>query len=110
MLGMFRERVLIKTGRTTTVGETGDAAFAYGTQITVSAMVDAKSGGEEYKGGRVRGFNRYVITTHFRSDLSSATEIEWRGRTLDVSRVWDDDLKRQFIKLEAIERDDQPES
>ena len=97
-IGALRERVDIQT-RTPTVGAIGNVAFAWGTTATVWAKVQPLSARERFVAERLAAQGIYEITIRWRSGLTPAMRMIWRGRTFNVKQILNPDERRRFLTI-----------
>jgi len=106
--GDLSEYVTIQS-RTVTQDALGGEVITWGTLSTAWAKIDSKgttSVGENYSTEQVHAFNRYEVTTHWRSDVNATHRISWVSpygtKYLNIEGVTAD-TKRRWLKLRCVE-------
>lgn len=97
-IGAMRERVDIQT-RTPTVGAIGNVAFAWATTATVWAQVRPMSARERFVAERLAARGVYEITIRWRTGITPAMRMLWRGRTFNVKQILNPDERRRFLTI-----------
>lgn len=97
-VGLMRERVAIEAQSTVT-----DAAGAITTTwspvATVWARMKPINAQQLALAGRDEGVRTYIMTIRYRTDITTAHSIVWRGRKFDVQGIVDETEQRQFMTV-----------
>jgi SPP1 family predicted phage head-tail adaptor len=99
--GDLREQVTIQTA-TETPNDSGGGAIDWpdsGVGTTVWANVAPVRGNEQLQAQRVDAVVLYRVTTRFRTDVTAANRLTWRGTPLNIRAVTDPDGMRQWLEI-----------
>jgi SPP1 family predicted phage head-tail adaptor len=95
-VGAMRERVTIQM-QTQTVNDAGEIATLWSDVASCWARVKPVSATQVALAGRDDAVREYDMTVRFRTDITTNSQIIWRGRRFDVQSVVDNTEQRQFL-------------
>lgn len=100
--GTLRERVVIQASVPATDSEWGRVEQWQDVAETW-ANVKPAGGGESVKDQGVQSSLGYKVRIRFRSGVTSANRLVWRGRVLDIVSAVDPDARRRELLITAKE-------
>lgn len=98
----MREQVTIQQVSETSDGG-GGYTSAWSTLATVWARIQATSGTEPDKADQLQPSIKFIVTTWYRSDVTTKMRIVWGSRTLRIYAILPDE-KQQTMNLECEEQ------
>lgn len=101
--GQMRERIRIDA-QTQTVDASGNIVTAWAPQATLWAQVDRRTAQEDFRAGREEGKRNFEIIIRWIAGIGTNNRIHWRGRNFDIMGALNNDSKRQYLTLYALER------
>lgn len=96
-VGALRERVSIQS-QAQTVDEAGAISTTWTEVATCWARMKPVSMKQLLLAGRDESVRTYMMTIRYRTDLTTAHRVVWRGRRFDVQGVNDPTEQRQFLE------------
>lgn len=96
--GNLRQQVTIQTA-TETPNDSGGGDIAWADANAIWANVVPVRGNEQLQAQRVDAVVLYRVTTRFRTDVTAANRLTWRGTPLNIRAVTDPDGMRQWLEI-----------
>lgn len=101
-IGNLRERiVLVEPGEETTHPGTGLPVPGVPIPHPVWGRVEPLKGDERIAAGQITAYHEIVFHIRHRTDLTAEWQVEWDGRTYNVTGWRNLDERRRFLAIEA---------
>jgi SPP1 family predicted phage head-tail adaptor len=98
IIGELRERITIQSFSTTSQPG-GGKTKAWTDVITVWAKVIPANGGEAFAQGVARNTQFYRVEIRFRTGITPANRLMWRGTALNIRTCADPDSRRESLMM-----------
>jgi SPP1 family predicted phage head-tail adaptor len=101
-VGAMRERVTIQA-QTQTVDDAGEITTLWSDVSVCWARMKPVSATQVALAGRDDAVREYDLIVRFRADITTNSQIIWRGRRFDVQGIVDNTEQRQFLTVRLRE-------
>lgn len=101
-IGNLRERITF-TGEAEIIGYDGFNEPIYGdpVEFTVSARAEPIKGNELEAAGQVSAYHEITFHVRYLSDIKATWEIDWQGKTYNITGWRNVDERRRYLAIEA---------